>query len=182
MNFYPRFFIKYYICAEKLKKIMTEYFNQINEADYAKLKLAIPEITILIAGADGEIGKAEKEWAEKITHIRSYKMSKDLIGFYQEVGKTFQEDLDQLIHELPIHVADRQKILSKRLAELNPILARLDEHVAYHLYKSFLSFANHVAKSTGGLFGFFSIGPKESEVVGLPMIHPILPIEGEEEE
>lgn len=161
---------------------MTEYFNQINEADYAKLKLAIPEITVLIGGADGEIGKAEKEWAEKITNIRSYKMSKDLIGFYQEVGKTFQEDLDKLIDELPVHVGDRQKILSKRLAELNPILARLDEQVAYHLYKSYLSFAEHVAKSSGGLFGFFSIGPKENEVVSLPMIHPIMIAEGEEEE
>ena len=161
---------------------MTEYFKDISETDYAKLKLAIPEITILIAGADGEIEKAEIAWAEKITQIRSYKMSKDLTGFYQEVGKTFQADLDLLIEELPAHVDDRQKILSKRLAEINPILAKLEPTLAFHLYKSLLSFAKHVAKSSGGLLGFFSIGPKESEVVGLLMIHPILPVEGEEEE
>ena len=161
---------------------MTEYFKSLAEGDYKKLIQAVSEITILIAGADGEIDKNELEWAEKLTHIRSYKMSKDLIGFYQEVGKTFHEDIEALIKELPSKTEERQAILSKRLEEVNPILGKLDHLVALHLYKSYTSFAKHVAKASGGVLGFFSIGPNESDLITLPMITPIIAQEGEEEE
>ena len=161
---------------------MTEYFNSLSEADYKKLMMAIPEITILIAGADGDINKDEVAWAKRVTSIRGYKMSKDLIGFYQEVGKTFAQDLENIITQMPDHGGDRESMLKKRLEKLNPILARLDHSVALHLYKSYLSFAKHVAKASGGILGFLSIGPKESDLIKLSMIHPISSIEGEEEE
>ena len=92
------------------------YSTRQSGASYKHKKLiqAVSEISILIAGADGEIDQNELQWSEKLTHIRSYKMSKDLIGFYQEVGKTFHEDIEALIKELQSHTADRQKILSKR--------------------------------------------------------------------
>ncbi len=161
---------------------MTEYFKSLAEGDYKKLIQAVSEITILIAGADGEIDQDELQWAEKLTHIRSYKMSNDLIGFYQEVGKTFHEDIENLIKELPSQTAERQALLSKRLEEVNPILGKLDHLVALHLYKSYTSFAKHVAKASGGVLGFFSIGPNESDLIKLPMITPIIAQEGEEEE
>ncbi len=162
---------------------MTEYFSTINEKDYSKLKDAIALITILIGGADGDLDKDEIAWAEKITKIRSYKMSEDLLGFYQEVGKDFSTKLDQYIKDFPVSKEDREHLITERLVALNPILASLDQSVAYHLYKSYTSFAEHVAKASGGLFGFFSIGPHEGELIELPMITPILEPEelGEEE-
>ncbi len=162
---------------------MTEYFSTISEGDFSKLKDAIPLITLLIGGADGELDKDEVAWAEKVTKIRSYKMSKDLIGFYQEVGADFSTKLDTFYNDLPKSVEDRTKIIATRLEALNPILASLDQLVAYHLYKSYLSFAKHVAKASGGIFGFFSVGPHEGELIDLPMIAPIeRPEELEEEE
>ena len=161
---------------------MTEYFSTLSEKDYAKLKDAIPLITLLIGGADGDLNKDEIQWAEKVTKIRSYKMSEDLIGFYQEVGKDFSEKLDQYINDFPASTDDRTKLISDRLSELNPLLAKLDHTVAYHLYKSYTSFAKHVAKASGGFLGFFSIGPEEGELIGLPMLTKINAPEGYEEE
>lgn len=161
---------------------MTEYFSTINEKDYGKLKDAVALITLLIGGADGDLDKDERAWAEKVTKIRSYKMSEDLIGFYQEVGKDFSSRLDQFIADFPVSVDDREKLIAERLTALDPILASLDPSVAYHLYKSYLSFAEHVAKASGGIFGFFSVGPHEGELISLPMIAPIAqPITDEEE-
>lgn len=161
---------------------MNEYFSPLNEKEFQKLLEAIPLITVLIAGADGKIGKDETDWAEKVTKIRSYKMSADLIGFYQEVGKTFHDKLEAYIQDFPKHVGDRQKLISERLKELNPIMAKLDQSVGSNLYRSFTSFAEHVAKASGGFLGFFSIGPKEGELIDLPMIKPIEPPQIEEEE
>ena len=160
---------------------MTEYFKVLTEEEYDKLKDAIALITVLIAGVDGEINNEEKAWADKVTKIRSYNMSEDLIGFYQEVGKDFQSNLDHFILAFPNNPEQRTKLISDRLSHLNPILAKLDPSVAYHLLKSYKSFAKHVAKSTGGFLGFFAINKHEAALIGLPMIDPI-PYTPEEEE
>jgi hypothetical protein len=159
---------------------MTEFFSDLSENEYKQLTNAVSEITILIAGADGKIENSELEWAEKVTKIRSYKMSEELLGFYQEVGITFHSDLEALIKELPVHTGDRQNILETRIEKLNPILAKLNPIVAGKLHESFTSFAKHVAKASGGLFGFFAIGPKEGDLIELPMLDKILYEEEEE--
>ena len=161
---------------------MTEFFSVLTDTEYKQLTNAVAEITILIAGADGKIQESELEWASKVTKIRSYKMSEELIGFYQTVGETFNDDINNLIKELPIHTGDRQNILETRLEKLNPILAKLNPIVGGKLYESFTSFAKHVAKASGGIFGFFSIGPKEGDLIDLPMLDKIVYKEEEEEE
>lgn len=155
------------------KSSMTEYFNSIEEKSYQKLKDAVALITVLISGADGDFDSEELSWAEKVTKIRSYKMSEDLIGFYQEVGKDFHEKLEAAIEAFPKDVHTRTHLISERLEMLNPILAKLDPKVAYHLYKSYLSFAEHVAKASGGFLGFFSVSSDESDLMKLPMLTPI---------
>ena len=161
---------------------MTEYFSNLSEQDYSKLKDAIPLITLLIGGADGDLDQNEKAWAEKVTKIRAYKMSEDLIGFYREVGVDYHERLEHFIESLPNEVDERTSKISSMLEELNPLLSTIDETVAYHLYKSYKSFAKHVAKASGGLFGFFSIGPEEKALLGLPMLDAISKPEGYDEE
>jgi hypothetical protein len=159
---------------------MTEYFQSLNEGDFKKLKDAVALITIYIAGVDGEINKEELQWAEKVTKIRSYKMSEDLKGFYQEVGIDFHEVLESYINSFPRDPHERNKIIAERLKALNPILAKLDNRVAAHLYESYRSFAVHVAKSTGGFLGFFAINPQEKKILGLDMITPIINQDEEE--
>jgi hypothetical protein len=160
---------------------MLEKFSHLSIGEIKQLKDAIAQITVLISGADGEIDRTEKEWAEKVASIRGYKMHKDLIEFYQNVGTTFHDDLESLIDSLPTDVAHRQGKLVGVLGELNSILAKLDPQTGTRLYKSYLSFAKHVAKASGGVLGFFSINNAERQLIDLPMLNPILAKTEEEE-
>ncbi|MBK9254163.1 MAG: hypothetical protein IPM42_01610 [Saprospiraceae bacterium] len=160
---------------------MTEQLNNLPESNYDKLKDAIILITVLIAGADGKIEVEELEWAEKVTHIRGYKMEEELKDFYNEVSVGFAQKIKDYIRDLPQNVEERSQILSEKLAEINPILAKLDSELGATFYKSYVSFAKHVAKSSGGILGFFSIAKEEAKWIGLPMIHPIV-FEGHNDE
>ena len=63
--------------------------------------------------------------------------------------------------------------IGERLEKLNEILAKLPQDLGANLYKSFISFASHVAKSSGGVLGFFSVSEAEKSVIDLTMIAPI---------
>lgn len=166
----------------KLKTcMMNEYFQDLNFEEYAKLKDAIALITVLIAGADGKVRQNELEWAAKVTQIRSYNMSEDLRGFYREVGLTYADKLENYFNSFPQSIEDRTRLISERLSHLNPILAKLDPKVASRLYKSYISFAKHVAKASGGFMGFFNINKEEAKLIGLPMLTPIKFTDEEEE-
>lgn len=156
--------------------MMREEFKGITPAEYQKLTDAIAEITILIAGADGTVHKDEVEWAEKVTKIRSYNLPKRLSAYYEDVGKDFREKLDDWLEKFLRNPEETNSEVKSSLADLNPIFEKLENRrIAYELYLSFLSFARHVARSTGGFLGWGSIGPEEDEVIGLTMIEPIRP-------
>ena len=158
---------------------MTEYFKVLSDAEFDQLKDAISLITVYIAGADGKINNDETKWAEKVTKIRSYSLPEVLAGFYEEVGVDFQERLENYISSLT-DLDTRNSTVSDKLTALNPILAKLSPNLGAALYKSYLSFAKHVAKASGGFLGFFSIGPDEAALLNLEMLTPIVWIEEEE--
>jgi hypothetical protein len=137
------------------------------------LKDGVAFITILIAGADGLIEDEELQRAEKIAKIRSYNLPPLLSDFYKAVGIDFHDRLVGLIAELPRDVKTRTEVLTERLKSLNPVMAKLDQREGAELYRSYVSFADHVAKASGGFLGFFSVGFDESHFVGLPMLTPI---------
>jgi len=45
-----------------------------------------------------------------------------------------------------------------------------------------LSFAEHIAKASGGIMGFFSVNAAEAKLIQLPMLHPIIYTPSQEEE
>lgn len=153
---------------------MTEHFNVLSSEEYSQLREIIAHITIYIAAADGEIDQDEQEWAEKVTKIRSYNLPEILRSYYQDVGTDFHDKLEHLKSSLPAVQAERMAAIEEVLEAINPILAKLDTKVGAELYTSFKSFAKHVAKASGGFLGFFSIGPKEAQLIELPMISPIV--------
>ena len=160
---------------------MIERFETLTEEEFATLKDSLSLITVLIAGADGKIDEKELEWAEKISDIRTYS-SKNLSEFYQEVDKDFREKIHYVIAQAPHGVEARNEKLSGMLSKLNPILQKLDPEIAYEMYKSLTSFAEHIAKASGGFFRFFSISSEEKNLMKLPMIDPIPEPEEPEEE
>ncbi len=143
---------------------------------------AIPLITIYIAGADGKIDLEETEWAEKVTKIRSYAYHESLQEFYANISETYSDKLHQYITSLPNDVEERTVAINEKLAGLNSILTGLDANFAARYYKSLVSFAEHVAKASGGFLGFGSVSRAESKLLGLDMITPLELEEGEEEE
>ncbi len=161
---------------------MNSFFSQIPAQEYQDLKDAFAKITIYIAGADGSIDEEETSWAAKVTEIRSYKMTDDLLDFYKEVHLEFDNKLSHFMANLPTNTAERNTIIESHLSNLNSTLANLDPKVGAHLYKGYVTFAEHVAKSTGGILGFFSIGQAEKALLGLSMITPIIVENTEEEE
>lgn len=152
---------------------MTEYFKVLSDAEYDQLKDAISLITVYIAGADGDIDEDETKWAEKVTKIRSYSLPESLAGFYEEVGVDFHDRLENYVSSLS-DLETRNKTVEQALTALNPILAKLPTKLGASLYNSYVSFAKHVAKASGGFLGFFSIGPKEAALLDLEMLTPII--------
>ncbi len=145
----------------------------ISEEEKNNLLQSIPWITILIAGADGKLETKELEWAEKITRIRSYSHPHNLDQFYEELGKDYQQRVDALVEKLSEDPKQRTAILSQKLSSINPILAKLDNPIAFSYYNSLVSFAHHVAKASGGFLRFFSVSTEEKHLMNLPMIDKI---------
>lgn len=153
---------------------MIHQFNGISEQEYDQLKDTISLITVLIAGADGTIDSKEKDWAEKVTNIRSYSLPDGLKEFYLEVGEDFQERLDKYIEKYEGEVDLRNKQIGEKLSELNEIFPKIkDREAAIALYESFISFAKHVARASGGFLNWGSISHEEEQLIGLEMIHPV---------
>ncbi|MGB3545657.1 MAG: hypothetical protein WBA17_01715 [Saprospiraceae bacterium] len=152
---------------------MLAEFKALTPDEQRQLFDAIPLITILVAGADGNMDEDEKHAAEKIAKIRGFTNSSKLMPYYEEVGKNFMTHLEELFATMPRDVETRQPRLIERLALLNPILAKLSPWVAYYFYKDFISFAHHVAEASGGFMRYLTVGPQEAKVIDLHMIHPI---------
>ena len=161
---------------------MEQIFRKISKKELSLLKEAIPMITVLIAGADGNIDAKERAWAEKITKIRTYSVPEEYQAFYTEVGSDFQEKLDQMIERFPSDVRERGALINEKLSEVNLILAKLEPKYGALLYKEFKRFARHVATASGGFLGFFAVGSEEAKWIDLPMIDEIIYDEDEDEE
>jgi hypothetical protein len=152
---------------------MTKFFKVLSDEEFDQLKDAIALITVYIAGADGEIHDDEVKWAKKITFIRSFSTPNGLKEFYKEVDLDFHDRVEKYMVTLN-ELKSRNATVEKKLAALNPILSKLDPKIGAALYSSYTSFAQHVAKATGGFLGFFSIDAAEKELLDLKMIDPII--------
>lgn len=160
---------------------MIQHFDNLTEEELTKMLNVIPLITILIAGADEQIDYQEKKWAIKLANIRTYSNPDELHDYYSQIGINFAERLNKYIDELPSNTAERQQIVSGKLAELNDIIPKLNPHFGAKLYVSYQDFAKHVANASGGFLGFGRVSKTESEWMTLPMLKPVLPPEEEEE-
>lgn len=148
-------------------------FGKLSETQFQITKDALTWITVLIAGADGEIEPEETQWATKVAKIRSYHNPNELTPFYEAVGPEFSDKLKDFIGKMPKDLGEREAILIRKLSQLNSILPLLENNLGHHLIASYRSFAKHVAKASGGFLGFFSINADESKFIGLTMLKDI---------
>lgn len=150
---------------------MLQSFRDLNDTDLKTLKNSISWITVLIAGADGNIESQELEWAKKIANIRTYSAPPQIMEFFQYVGEDYSEVLSCVLEESSDDAESRNGELSDKLSQLNDVLVQLEPNYGQTLLTSLKSFANHVAKSSGGFLGMFSKGNEEAKWVDLPMVH-----------
>lgn len=149
---------------------MPKEFKDLNDTEKDLMIDAIPLITILVAGADGNIDEKELASAEKMLKVRSYDFNSQLKDYFKRVGEQFEDRLKKHINDLPKDADKRNVAIAEILNGLNPILHKMDDFDAAIYYKNFRSFAKHVAEASGGIFVFMTIGPKEADVVELPML------------
>ncbi|MEM6699795.1 MAG: hypothetical protein AAF599_15440 [Bacteroidota bacterium] len=150
---------------------MTSHFSELTEQEKQILFDAVPLITILIAGADDNIDEVEMKSAEKLAHIRTFdERSEEVKDYYEQIDGMVEDRINSYLTMLSKDRTERMNQVSAELAKLNPVLAKMDACYAAALYQSFLSFAKHIARASGGILRFLTIDPKEHKVVDLPML------------
>lgn len=152
---------------------MLKEFKDLTPAEQQLMFDAIPLIVILVAGADDDIDEVEIAEAQRLADIRSFNNRGRIIAYYETFESGLAERIQDMLKELPNALQPRQSELVARLSLLNPVLAKLEEPFGYLYYKSFRTFAKHVAEAHGGFMRFMTVGPAEAEVLELPMLTPV---------
>ncbi len=145
-------------------------FSHLTADEFSKLTEAPLYIGLLIAEADGVLDYKELEWIEKITHFRIKTSHHTLRKYYTESNTYIKENLGLVRNSLPSQQEQKMQQLSDKLAEMKPILAKLDEGFRNRLIDSYHSMALSVAEISGGLLNFFSTNPAEEKWLALEML------------
>lgn len=126
-------------------------------------------VTVLIAGADQNIDKKEKDWAAKLVHYRTFTTDARLLHtYYEEVSPRFEADLNGLVDGWNPESSPAK--ITESLSSLNEILSKIDAEYADLLKDSWRSLAKKIAEASGGFLGFGSIDSAELKVIDLEMI------------
>ena len=149
---------------------MIKGLNKLSDKEIELMKETPALIAILVAGADGVIDEKEMYWAEKVKVFRSTKENSMLREYYSKVVKEYRKTMKDLIVKLPVNLSERNYEITKRLKGLNKILPKLNRKLSIEFYKSLLSYAEQVAKASGGILGFASISPEERKWLSLDII------------
>ncbi len=150
-----------------------EHFNTLTASELAELLQAPGLIVLLIGTVDGKLDQEERTWAERLIQSRTYNKPAVLNNFYQAVYDGFWDRLDLQIAMLPAEKAARHALLETELAELNPILNKLEPAIGAKLYHGFLTLAEETAKASGGFLRIGAIDETEQRWLQLPMLTPI---------
>jgi hypothetical protein len=127
-------------------------------------------IAILIASADGKIDENEIHLGKYLKKLKKEISNMDLLEYYSMIGNNLEDKLKVGINRLPSDLVKMREMIVVELMKLNEILQNLDQTFAAMYYESLKYFAEIVAKASGGIFGFNSIGSEESELIKLGMI------------
>lgn len=149
---------------------MIPEFNRLSTEETDLMFKAPFLIIILIAGADNKIDKHEMKQAISISKLKLKRARRELVEYYNIVGQDFEDKLKIFIHDLPKDTGERNEEISKELAKLNDIFPKLDKKFAVNFYESMKDIAVKIAESSGGVFGFMSVGYEESKMIDLKMI------------
>jgi len=145
-------------------------FENLPKEDLQLLIDAPMLITILIGSADGQLDEEEKEWGDKLTHVRETTEERILRDYYEKASENFEERMNETIASLSKDIEERNQEVSKKLSRLNEIYTHIDMDFVAELNKSLRTFAHSIAQASGGILGFGSESYDEKQWVDLSMI------------
>ncbi|OUT98308.1 MAG: hypothetical protein CBB92_07155 [Flammeovirgaceae bacterium TMED32] len=149
---------------------MLKEFEELRE-DEIDLMLSVPIlVSVLIAGADGNIDHKEKKEAILLAYAKQHHVTKQLAGYYQLVGQNFEEKLLTCIAKTSDDLEIRNSDIIQELRKLNLILPKLDKHFAMKFYDSIEDWAKRIAEASGGILGYMSVTYEEAKLLTLKMI------------
>jgi hypothetical protein len=143
------------------------HFETFSAEEIDLLTQAPAWVTVLVAGADQQISDRETAWATKLVNYRTFTAPEELQPYYEAVANRFEADLVGLTEDWTPAAADA---LIADLADLKPLIERLEPKIAELLKTSWRSLAQRVAEAEGGLLGFGKTSMAERAVVELSML------------
>lgn len=149
---------------------MIEEFKDLSDEEI-EVMLKVPVlVSILIAGADGTIDKSEIREAVTLSKLKQTKAREDLIEYYREAGKDFEDKMKVMIAQLPADATERNPIIIDELKKVNKVLPKLSQNFAEEFYASIKDMAKKIAEASGGVLGYMAVGYEESKLIALKMI------------
>ena len=140
--------------------------------DEIDLMLSVPIfVSVLIAGADGNIDHKEKKEAILLAHNKQHHVTKELSEYYRLVGYNFEEKLLTCISKSSNDLDVRNSDLIYELRKLNLILPKLDKYFSIKFYASIENWAKRIAEASGGILGYMSVTYEEAKLLTLKMIN-----------
>ncbi len=149
---------------------MIKEFENLKESEVAVLLDAPVLVTILIAGADGNIDSKERKEAIELAKSKQSRAREQLIEYYKVVWDKFESRFNELIDTLPEDTEERNKEITRELRKLNFIFPKVDKAFSIKLYGSLKDLAKRIAEASGGIMGYLSVSYEEQKLMDLRMI------------
>lgn len=127
-------------------------------------------IAILVASADGKIEESEIKRAISVIGRQTHEgSSRTLSDFYDRVSMDIEDKLKFIIFHSPRSRQELALYLSQKITSATIILQKLDKQFTSTLRTSFSHLAEQIAKASGGILGFGSIGSEESRLIDVSL-------------
>ncbi|HMP98726.1 MAG TPA: hypothetical protein PKC24_03025 [Cyclobacteriaceae bacterium] len=150
---------------------MVKQFDGLNTDEIELMYKAPILVSILIAGADGNIDKSEIRQAVITAQNQSLKGASELDDFLKDASADFEDKLKILLNAYPVNYENRNEQIINDLSNINSIFTKVDKHFSKSLYNYLKDLARQVAESSGGVLGFKKVGSDEAKLLDLPMIN-----------
>ncbi len=128
-------------------------------------------VSILIAGADGNIDNTERKEAIRVAESKQSRAREALIDYYKIVGMDFEAKFNHTVGQLPSETEQRNAKIEEELTKVNDILPKLDKIWASKFYASLKELGKKIAESSGGILGYLSVSYEESKFLELRMLN-----------
>ncbi|MBS3914946.1 MAG: hypothetical protein KG003_10625 [Bacteroidetes bacterium] len=150
---------------------MLEHINNLKDEEKDIIIHSPLYVSLLIAGADGEVNDTEKKRILELIHTKTFSEKYELRDLYKTLDHDAAHELRELISVLPQEKSERNEFLIQKLSRLNHIFPKLEHRFQVQLYKSLRQFAHYIAHAEGGFWSVGAVKHAEQEYLKLPMIH-----------